>query len=83
MRDTLLLVGQSEWRPYTPAILSIHDSVCLAVPEDDATVDRAVTWLADTMTRPIPELGGLRVGCEVKVGKTWDDMHKVLTRRVE
>ena len=83
MRDTLLLVGQSEWRPYTPAILSIHDSVCLAVPDDDATVGRAVTWLADTMTRPIPELGGLRIGCEVKVGKSWDDMHKVLTRRVE
>ena len=29
--------------------------------------------LIDVLTRPIPELGGLRIGCEVEFGYNWGD----------
>jgi DNA polymerase I-like protein with 3'-5' exonuclease and polymerase domains len=79
MRDSLLILGNSEWAPYMTAMVSIHDSVCLEVPE--ALQAEAITWLADTLTRPVSELGGLRIGCEVKVGRNWAEMdavHKVV-----
>lgn len=77
MRDSLLLLGESPWRAYTPAIVSIHDSICLAVPE--AEVPSAVDWLVTTLTRPIPLMADLRVGCAVKVGPTWGSMTLVRT----
>jgi uracil-DNA glycosylase family 4 len=72
MRETLRIVGRSEYAECAPGNLSIHDSVCLAVPERHVT--EAVEWIAQVMTRPIAELGGLRIGCEVAVGENWKDM---------
>lgn len=73
MRENLKLIGATWARPFMPAIGSVHDSVCLDVPED--RVEEAVELLIDTLTRPIPQLGGLRVGCEVKIGKhNWAEM---------
>jgi DNA polymerase I-like protein with 3'-5' exonuclease and polymerase domains len=71
MKDTLLILWHEHpWvRPYLPANGSVHDSVCLDVPPDK--VEAAVELLAKVMTREIPEMGGLRVGCEVKVGRNW------------
>jgi len=69
MRDSLVLLGSSEWMPYAPAIVSIHDSIALDVPIDLA--DHAIEWLIQTLTRPIPLLNGLRIGCEVKQGRSW------------
>lgn len=77
MKDTLLALwyGHPWIRPYLPAIGSVHDSVALDVPV--ALQEQAIELLAMVMTRPIPEMGGLRVGCEVKVGLNWHDMRRV------
>ena len=75
MKDTILIIGGSKFKPYMPANLSVHDSICLQVPK--GLVDETVEWLAETMTRPIELMGGLRIGCEVKVGKNWGDLEKV------
>ena len=82
MKDTLRsLWREHPWvRPYLPANGSIHDSVCLDVPEE--RVDEAVELLAQVMTRPIPQMAGLRVGCEVKVGRNWAEMEKRKVVRV-
>jgi len=70
-RDTLLLIGQSEWGPYMPANISVHDGYTLEVPE--ALKDAAAQFLIDTLTRPVLELGELRIGCEVDMGYNWAD----------
>jgi DNA polymerase I-like protein with 3'-5' exonuclease and polymerase domains len=70
-RDTLVLMGQSKWAPYMSANVSVHDGYTLEVPTQLA--DDAVEYLIDVLTRPIPELGGLRIGCEVDMGKNWAD----------
>jgi DNA polymerase I-like protein with 3'-5' exonuclease and polymerase domains len=75
MKDTLRLLGASRWRQHLGANCSVHDSVCLMVDEKD--VDLAVEELAAVMTRAVPELDGLRIGCEVKVGENWADMSSV------
>lgn len=71
MKDTLLILWyEHPWvRPYLPANGSIHDSVCLDVPPHE--VERAVDLLGRVMTREIAEMGGLRVGCEIKQGRNW------------
>lgn len=75
MRDTLRELGNSEWMQFAPAIVSIHDSVALEVPVD--LQEHAVEWLLATLTRPIPQLNGLRIGCEVKAGRNWADMEVI------
>lgn len=80
MKDTLLILADSRWAPYAPANVSIHDSICLDVP--DALADEAEAWLLDTMTRPIPEMNNLRIGAECKRGKNWSDMKKTAVRKV-
>jgi len=80
MRDSLVLLGSSEWMPYAPAIVSIHDSIALDVPIDLA--DHAIEWLIQTLTRPIPLLNGLRIGCEVKQGRSWAEMEVVARENV-
>lgn len=75
MRDNLRILGATWVRPHMPAIGTVHDSICLDVPE--ARVDEAIDLLVSVLSRPIPELGGLRIGCEVKVGDDWWAMSKV------
>lgn len=65
-----------------PAIGVVHDSYCLEVPEAD--VADATYTLMRILTRPIPEMNGLTVGCEVKVSvpdqggvRHWDSMQVV------
>ena len=70
-RDTLLLIGQSSWGRYMPANVSVHDGYTLEVPE--AMAADAAQFLIDTLTRPVLELGGLRIGCEVDQGYNWAD----------
>jgi|GEM_PF-4852702 len=70
-RDTLLLIGQSPWADFMPANVSVHDGYTLEVPE--ALKDEAAQFLIDTLTRPVLELGGLRIGCEVDMGYNWAD----------
>jgi DNA polymerase I-like protein with 3'-5' exonuclease and polymerase domains len=70
-RDTLLHIGESAWGPYMSANVSVHDGYTLEVPE--SMKDAAADFLVETLTRPIPELGGLRIGCEVEWGYNWAD----------
>lgn len=82
MRDNIYLLGQTEAREWMPAVVSIHDGYCLDVPLHK--MDTAKQILIDTLTRPITEMGGIRVGCEVEVGyKNFLDMEKLETIVVE
>jgi DNA polymerase I-like protein with 3'-5' exonuclease and polymerase domains len=77
MKDNILLLAESEFWPL-PAIGVVHDSYCLEVPDRDDTVEAAVALLERVLTRPIAEMDGLTIGCEIKVGRTnWQDMSKV------
>ena len=64
-----------KWRQYMGANVSVHDGYTLDVPE--ALQQEAQEYLIRLLTRPIAEMGGLRVGCEVEVGKNWLDMTSV------
>jgi DNA polymerase I-like protein with 3'-5' exonuclease and polymerase domains len=55
--------------------LAIHDSIVLEVPE--FYVNWAVQQLHREMTQPWPQLGGLTIGCEVKVGPSLGEMKEV------
>jgi len=66
MRDTVLLIGASKWRQFMPANIVVHDGYTLEVPT--ALAEEAANFLIETLTRPIAELGGLRIGCEVEIG---------------
>lgn len=70
-RDTLRLLGLSEWGPYMPANVSVHDGYTLEVPEERR--DEAIEALVNLLTRPVVELGDLRIGCEVDAGYNWAD----------
>lgn len=76
MKDSLRLMGKSPYRRFMPAHVSVHDSLCLEVPF--AMQDEARDYLVDLLTRPIPQMDGLRVGCEVEVGENWGEMEPVL-----
>lgn len=73
-RENAVIIGRSEWRQYMPASFAVHDSYKLRVPKE--LEEKAVMFLADTLTRPIPQLGGLRLGCEVEVGENWGEFHE-------
>ena len=70
-RDTLRLMGMSEWRVYMPANVSVHDGYTLEVPLDKA--EGAQAYLVELLTRPIPQMGNIRIGCEVDMGSNWAD----------
>lgn len=82
-RDTLLMIGQamnqqtaliteSKWAQYMPANCFCHDAYVLEVPE--ALAEEAEQFLVDVLTRPVPELGGLRIGCESEKGYNWAEV---------
>lgn len=77
MHDNLYLIGQTWLRPYMPAHISVHDGYCVDVPI--ARADEAAATLTDILTRPIPEMGGLRVGCEIEQGANWAEMTTIHT----
>lgn len=68
-KDNLLIFKSSKWRKYVPANVFVHDGYTLEVP--DHLVPEAAEFLIETLTRPIPQMGNLRVGCEVEVGRNW------------
>lgn len=68
-RDTLVLIGRSKWAPYLSANCFVHDGYTLEVPE--AMAMEAEQFLVDILTRPVPQLGGLRIGCETEIGYNW------------
>ena len=71
MRDNLYIMGQSVWAQYMPAVVSIHDGYTLDVPV--ALAEDAAHYLEALLTRPIDELGGLCVGCEIEMSASFED----------
>lgn len=69
MRDNTYIIGQSEMACYMPAVFTIHDGYTLEVPDEPKTIELATEILVNTLTRPIPEMNGLRVGCEVEISR--------------
>lgn len=76
MRENLAILRDSEWYPDSlPANLTIHDALLLEPLLEDA--ERARDYLLALMNRPIPELGGLQIGVDVKIYKeNWQDAEK-------
>lgn len=75
-KDNALILGTSWLAPYIPANFLIHDSYCVIIPESREA--EAHELLVATLTRPILELEGLRIGCEVKRStSTWNDLRSV------
>lgn len=68
-----MIIGEQEYE--MPFFMQMHDFLGIEVPIEDAKLwtDR----LVDIMTRPIPQLGGVRFPVEVKMGRNWRDMHKI------
>lgn len=62
---------------WQPANGHVHDSNGLMVPEDHA--DKGAQMLGEVMNRPIPQLGNLQVGVQVKAGRNWAEMKPILT----
>lgn len=78
-RENLVLIGKTEARQWMGANCSVHDSYALIVP--DHRVGDAADILVNILTRPVPQLGNLRIGCEVEVGQNWGEMKKIRTVR--
>lgn len=74
-RQNIVRIGESPMEPYMPANITVHDGYCLVVPKN--LVDKAIETLYTVLTRPIPEMGGLTIGCEVEIGDNWGEMEKV------
>jgi uracil-DNA glycosylase family 4 len=75
MRENLLLLKDSAWAEFAGANCNTHDSLGLIVPVEKR--DAAMDYLLSLMTRPIPQLDGLRIGSEAKYsadGGTWAEM---------
>lgn len=71
-RDTLLLIGRSPWGQYLSANCFVHDGYTLEVPIHLAS--EAEQFLVDILTRPVPQLGNVRIGCETEMGYNWADV---------
>lgn len=86
MRDNILLLGYGdracEWLgiesmglgdglpwEWLPAILVVHDGYTIDCPKTEA--ERVADYLVQVLTRPIPQLSGVMVGCEVDFGLNW------------
>jgi DNA polymerase I-like protein with 3'-5' exonuclease and polymerase domains len=52
-----------------PLILDHHDSLVAEVPEAEAAATAAL--MKREMELPIPELGGVQFGVDIKVSETW------------
>lgn len=68
-RDNLRLIAKTEFGEYLCAIANVHDSMGLDCPNEK--VEAATEALVEVFTRPIPQMGGLRIGAEVEVGSNW------------
>lgn len=68
-RDNIRLVDKTPYGQYLPAIANVHDSMGLDCPVNE--LDGAREMLGKVFTRPIDEMGGLRIGAEISIGDNW------------
>lgn len=78
-RENTLIIGESKWGQYMPANYFVHDGYTLDVPMSLA--EEAEEFLLQTLTRPIPQMGGLRVGAASDIGYNWGDFHETQNPR--
>jgi hypothetical protein len=82
-RDNCALLHKAIHRTWVmPANLTVHDGYVLAVPNHATDIEAATKLFINTLTRPIPQMEGLRVGCEVEYGPNWGEMTKIVTFKV-
>lgn len=75
MRDCLLrIVRDYPWMERCLR-LQVHDSLVASVPRHQLL--QAVEALRTVMEAPIPEMGGLTLGTEIKTGPNWGEMKEV------
>lgn len=70
LQSRFLMALPEEIRQFARAI--IHDSIVMEVPQAEA--DDIARVLYQTMTASVPELGGLAIGAECKIGPNLADM---------
>lgn len=71
LKDNILLLSETPFWPL-PAIGVIHDAYILEVPVEE--VPYAIETLTEILTRPIPEMQNLSVGCAIKLYRSnWQD----------
>jgi hypothetical protein len=80
-RDNLVLLGETEASEWMPANVTVHDGYCLDVP--NARVPDAIEILGTILTRPISQMNGLRIGCEIEVGQNWGEMEQVKVIKID
>ena len=73
-RQNLNQIGRSKWGEYMPANVFVHDGYNLHVPR--AMAEEAGEFLLTLLTRPIPEMGNLKVGAALEIGTNWGDYHR-------
>jgi DNA polymerase I-like protein with 3'-5' exonuclease and polymerase domains len=78
MRENIVSLGKELDPAWFPAHHSVHDSYCLEVPDHDGTIEYAAGCLREILTRRIPEMNNVRVGCEIEVGKDWKNMKRYM-----
>ena len=78
MRENIVTLGKELPAEWFPAHHSVHDSYCLEVPDHDGTIEYAASVLREVLTRKIPQMNNVRVGCEIEVGKDWKQMERYL-----
>lgn len=79
MRENIVEIGKRVPDSWIPANFSIHDAIYLMVPDTQQDIDYAVDVIKQVLTRPIPQMDNLTIGCELSVGKNWFDMEKIET----
>jgi len=75
LKENTLAIASLWPLEWLPANLLVHDAYCILAPE--ARAQEAVDLLVNQLTRSIPQLGGITIGCEVKIGTNWADMVSV------
>ncbi len=55
----------------TRLLLTHHDALNMEVPEDE--IEEAIKIMVEEMTRPVPEMDGLRLPIEMEIGRFWGD----------
>jgi hypothetical protein len=79
MRENIVEIGKRVPDSWIPANFSIHDAIYLLVPDNTQDIEYAQNVIKQVLTRPIPEMDGITIGCELSIGKNWYDMEKTET----
>lgn len=81
-RESLLLFGQTWLRKHMPSSGFVHDGFKFDVPEGRKS--ECIELVKKILPRPIHQLGGLRIGCEISVSsRSWAHMEPVETVNVQ